>query len=366
MRFLTSRLGRYLTARTIGGVSIALAAVLVSILLIDLVEQMRSIGSRADLSAVDAVRLTLLKTPMLIEQTLPFVVLAGAMMALIGLNRSSELIALRAAGVSAWRFLTPPAFVGVVLGVLVVTVINPIGAKCYQQFEMEKARLMAVQREAAPRNGIWIRQGDADSQVVIHADAVNAETARLDDATFMFFEVRDGALRFSRRVRAAHADLKPGFWQLYDVIEAEPGGEPEHHARRSFRTNLEPTELLDRFVAPATLSFWRLPRFIAETTEAGFAPTRYELKLQSLLAYPLMLAAMAGLGAVFSLRLQRLGDMAQWGAYGAALGLFLFFFSQLAGAFAITQAVPPAVAAWSAPLTGAFVALALIAFLEDG
>ena len=61
---------------------------------------------------MEALRLTLLKTPMLVEQTLPFVVLAGAMMAVIGLNRSSELVAMRAAGVSAWRFLAPSAFAG--------------------------------------------------------------------------------------------------------------------------------------------------------------------------------------------------------------------------------------------------------------
>ena len=60
---------------------------------------------------------------------------------------------------------------------------------------------------------------------------------------------------------------------------------------------------------------------------------------------PLMLAAMAGLGAAFSLQLQRLGRLASWGASGVGLGLFLFFYSQLAGAFAITQSVPAAVAA---------------------
>ena len=99
--FLFSRLGRYITARVISGVAVALTCVLVSILLIDLVEQMRSIGARTELSMLEALRLTLLKTPMLIEQTLPFIMLAGTMMAVIGLNRSSELVAMRAAGVSA-------------------------------------------------------------------------------------------------------------------------------------------------------------------------------------------------------------------------------------------------------------------------
>ena len=84
------------------------------------------------------------------------------------------------------------------------------------------------------------------------------------------------------------------------------------------------------------------------------------------MAYPLMLAAMAALGAAFSLPLQRLGNLARWAATGVSIGLGLFFYAQLAGAFAITQSVPPAAAAWSAPIAGMFIALALIAFTEDG
>ena len=364
--FLLSRLGRYIIVKVIIGITVALLCVLVSILLIDLVEQMRSIGSRVELGMLDAMRLTLMKTPMLIEQTLPFIVLAGTMMAVIGLNRSSELVAMRAAGVSAWRFLTPASIVGFLLGIVVITSLNPLGAYLYQSFEAAKAEALSDYAEAAPNTGVWIRQGDSEGQVVIHADRVDANGATLKGATFMFFEVENDALRFTRRIRAAEAELKPGFWQLSDLVEATPGGLPVRQRHLAIPTNLDPSELLDRFVAPATLSFWRLPAFIAEARAAGFAPTRYELKWQSLLAYPLMLAAMAGLGAAFSLQLQRLGNLAKWGSMGVGLGLFLFFYSQLAGAFAITQSVPAVAAAWSAPFAGMFIALAMIAFLEDG
>ncbi|HVZ99768.1 MAG TPA: LPS export ABC transporter permease LptG [Caulobacterales bacterium] len=367
MGFLSSRVGRYLTMRTVTGVFVALGGVLVSILLIDLVEQLRSVGQHVDLSPWEAVRLTLLKTPMLIEQTLPFVVLAGTMIAMIGLNRSSELVALRAAGVSAWRFLLPPAFVGAVLGLLVITMLNPLGSWLYQGFEQERADLLSEARQApAAPHGVWIRQGDESGQVVIHADSVDATGTKLRNTSLMFFQVQDGTLRIDRRMRAAEADLRPGFWQLTDVLEATPGAAPQREAHLAIPTNIDASELLDHFVAPATLSFWALPGFIGDAKRAGFAPTRYELKWHGLLAYPLMLAAMAGLGAVFSLRLQRLGSLARWGAAGVGLGLFLFFYSQLAGAFAITQTVPAVVAAWAAPLAGAFVALAMVAFLEDG
>jgi lipopolysaccharide export system permease protein len=363
MRFLFSRLGRYVFARVFGGIGIALIAVLASILTIDLVEQMRT---RTEIALIEAVRLTLLKTPMLVEQTLPFVVLAGVMMAIIGLNRSSELVAMRAAGVSAWRFLTPSAFAGIILGIVTITALNPLGARLFDVFESEREGALSPSSQANSEAGIWIRQGNEDGQIVIHADTVDDTGATLRGVTFMFFEEQQEVLRFTRRIRAETAQLRPGFWQLTNLVEAIPGGRPMRSTHLAIPTSLSETEMIDRFVTPASLSFWQLPPFIQEARDAGFAPTRYELKWQSLLAYPLLLAAMAGLGAAFSLQLQRLGNLARWGAAGVGIGLFLFFYSQLAGAFAMTQAVPAAVAAWSAPLAGVFIALSIVAFMEDG
>jgi lipopolysaccharide export system permease protein len=366
MGFLFSRLGRYMIARIFGGILIVLVGVLASIMLIDLVEQMRTVGTRTELPILEALRLTALKTPMLIEQTLPFVVLAGTMLAIIGLNRSSELVAMRAAGISAWRFLMPSAFAGTLLGLIAVTALNPLGAALYSEFESEKEDALQEEMNGAGANGVWLRQGDREGQVVIHADGVDPSGTRLEGATFLFFEVRDDVLRFSRRIRAERAELRPGFWQLTNLVEAAPGARPVRQANLAIPSTLDATELINRFVTPATLSFWTLPSFIGEARAAGFAPTRYELKWQGLLAFPLLLATMAGLGAAFSLRLQRLGNLAQWGAAGVGIGLFLFFYSQLAGAFAMTQTVPAAVAAWSAPFAGMFIALAMVAFLEDG
>lgn len=362
MRFLFSRLGRYVFARVLMGISIALIAVLASILTIDLVEQMRT---RPEIVLLEALRLTLLKTPMLVEQTLPFVVLAGVMMAIIGLNRSSELVAMRAAGVSAWRFLTPSAFAGTILGIVTITALNPLGARLFEVFESEREGALSPSAGNSEA-GIWIRQGNADGQIVIHADNVDDTGATLRGVTFMFFEEQQNVLRFTRRIRAETAELRPGFWQLRNLVEAIPGGRPMRSTHLAIPTSLNETEMIDRFVTPASLSFWQLPPFIQEARQAGFAPTRYELKWQSLLAYPLLLAAMAGLGAAFSLQLQRLGNLARWGAAGVGVGLFLFFYSQLAGAFAMTQAVPAAVAAWGAPLAGVFIALSIVAFMEDG
>jgi lipopolysaccharide export system permease protein len=167
-------------------------------------------------------------------------------------------------------------------------------------------------------------------------------------------------------MRVEIAELRAGFWQLNGVVEGVPGAEPVRQDTLAIPTNLDGADLLESFVTPATLSFWDLPSFIAEARDAGLSPLRFEIKWASLIAYPLLLAAMAALGAVFSLRMQRMGNIAAWGGLGVSLGLGLFFFSQFSQALAITGAVPPMVAGFAAPLAGLFCALGIVCFLEDG
>lgn len=366
MSFLFSQLGFYLLVRTAAGVGLVFAGVAATILLLDLVEQLRDIGTRAPITLIDALGLTLLRLPQLIEQTLPVVTLAGTMLALFGLNRRSELVAIRAAGVSAWRFLAPTALVAVLIGLFATTILNPLGATLYERYEATAQRLSGG--PVGPDTGrIWLRQGDAAGQVVITAAGVDPSKSLLREAVFLFFDIdASGALSFNRRLAAREAELRDGFWQMTDVIEATPGGFPLAQPFLALPTPIEPDALIDRFVSPTTLSFWALPQFIAEARAAGLAPTRYELRRQTLLALPALLAAMAALGAVFSLRLQRLGGLARWGLMGLGAGSALFFIGEFAAAFATAGILSPAIAAWAPPIGGFFSAMAVLAHLEDG
>ena len=66
----------------------------------------------------------LLRLPAFTEILLAFAVLVGSIGALLSLNRKSELIVMRAGGMSVWQFLRPGLTVALVLGVLAVTVLQ--------------------------------------------------------------------------------------------------------------------------------------------------------------------------------------------------------------------------------------------------
>jgi lipopolysaccharide export system permease protein len=365
---MNSRIERYVLGRTLAGVGAALAVISAVILLVQFVDLSRSIGGRADVSAGDIFGLTLLKTPAVIEILLPFVFLFGGIGAYVGLNRRSELVAMRAAGVSAWRFIMPAAAAAFIAGILAVLAVNPISSALNARFEADRARIMSNYLGDTPKD-IWLRQGDEHTQMVIHAksrDTVQGEVRLRGVSLFVYQKNKAGQPEFKRRLEAAEAVLRPGFWQLKDVREATAGESSVRSDSLSIRSSLDSEAAVERFASPTAIAFWRLPAAIKLTEDSGFSASGYRLRFQQLLATPVMFAAMAILAAAFSLRLVRLGGLAGLAGAGVALGFVVFFFNQFAGALGRADIIPLFAAAWAPAVVALLSGLTLLCYTEDG
>lgn len=355
-------------ARTLGGVGAALAVISSVILLVQFVDLSRTMGVRADVSAGDIFGLTLLKTPAVIEILLPFVFLFGGLSAFVGLNRRSELVAMRAAGVSAWRFIGPAAWAAFVAGIVAVVAINPVSAALSARFEADRAKIMSNYLGDIPKD-IWLRQGDERTQMVIHAksrDTVQGEVRLRGVSLFVYQKNKAGQPEFKRRLEAAEAVLRPGFWQLKDVREATAGESSVRSDSLSIRSTLDSEAAVERFASPTAIAFWRLPAAIKLTEDSGFSASGYRLRFQQLLATPVMFAAMAILAAAFSLRLVRLGGLAGLAGAGVGLGFVVFFFNQFSGALGRADIIPLFAAAWAPAAVALLSGLTLLCYTEDG
>lgn len=365
---MSRRIELYVLGRSLAGVGTALAVISAVILLVQFVDLSRSIGVRADVTAADIFGLTLLKSPSVIQVLLPFVFLFGGIGAFVGLNRKSELVAMRAAGISAWRFILPFAGAAFVAGILAVTVINPVSALLSARFEADRTRLMENYLGDIPKD-VWLRQGDDRNQIVIHAtsrDTVAGAVRLRGVSLFVYQKNAAGIPMFKRRLEAAEARLSPGVWQLRDVAEAGAGESSVRSDSLSIRSTLDAEAAMERFASPDAIAFWRLPAAIRQTEQAGFSAAGYRLRFQQLLATPLLFAAMAILAAAFSLRLARLGGLAGLAGAGVALGFMVFFFNQFAGALGRADIIPLFAAAWAPAAVALLSGLTLLCYTEDG
>jgi len=355
---------RYLAVQFLLGVAVVYSAFLVLAFSIDVVNLLnRTAGHDVTTSVV--VGMAILQLPDLGQKMLPFAILLGGVFTFARLSRSQELVATRAAGVSAWDFLLPPLAVAVAIGIFTVTVFTPISARMFSEFAGLEAR--HVKGEASQlsvsQNGLWLRQGDENRQSVIHALRVADQGQHLEDVIVFLYSAND---HFAGRIDAKTGRLQDRAWLLQDAWVSDTNGRPTHHDTFNLDTTLTPEQIQESFASPDTLSFWDLPGFIRAAQAAGFSATRYQLYLYTLYALPALFAAMVLMAASFSLRISREGGVAKVILFSAACGFAVYFFSDLTRVLGQSGAVPVLLAATAPAVAAILIGMTLLFNQEDG
>jgi len=361
-RFLTATLGMLL-------------ALTLLVSMFDFIELLRRAATRPDATFALVASIAGLRMPFVGLQIMPFAILLGGILAFWRLTRSSELIVARAAGISAWGFLSGPLLVALSYGLLAIMAVSPISSAMLARAERLDASFLRAGGGVTSLAGgrLWLRQGDTGimpSGIAI----ISGRPARLlgtdrlaeftlADVTVWRLSPGDRALA---RIEAPRARLMPGRWELEAAVVFGQDRVPRPTANMALPTDLTPDRIEDSFASPDTLSFWALPGFIAILEQAGFSALRHRLQFQSMLSTPVLAMTMALLAAGFSMRNTRRGGVAQTITAGVAAGFGLFVLDRITGEFGESGTLPVWLAAWAPTATGLLLALALLLHLEDG
>ncbi|HCP00312.1 MAG: LPS export ABC transporter permease LptG [Alphaproteobacteria bacterium] len=337
------------------------------IVLIDAVELLRRGSGRSEATFSIITSMALLRTPFLAQEAMPFAVMFGGIFTFLRLTRNHELVVLRAAGVSVWQFLTPAIIAAITIGIINISVINPLSAVLLSQFEELEGRYFTGRSSllAVSTEGIWLRQNSAngDGQTVIHAARVQPDELRLEQV--IVFEFSEGD-KFIARIDAKAALLQDGRWQLSDAWLTRPGRAGVFVETQDLATDLTPDKIQESFASPDTVALWNLPRFIRVLEETGFSPVAHQLQLHTLLAEPVLLAAMVLIAATFSLRLTRRGGTVLLVGAGVLVSFFLFLLTNVIQALGLGVSVPVLLAAWTPAGVSLLAGITSLLHLEDG
>jgi lipopolysaccharide export system permease protein len=338
--------------------------------LIDMIEQIRRFSGH-NIGLTQALMLALLNVPAGLYRILPLLMVLAAITLFLGLAKSSELVVVRAAGRAGLRFLLAPVVTALVIGGFAVAVMNPLVAATSKQYDRQRAVLQGGNGSilSVSAEGIWLRQGDATGQTVIHADQMSPDGAGLSGVTFHLFTA-EGALR--GRIEAAEAVLNPGAWQLkaaksWNLDAANPEATAETAAQPlSLPTDLTPARLTEGLGAPSATGFWALSGQAAALEKAGFSARGLRLGYQMELALPLLLAAMVLVAAGFTMRHARFGKTGQMVLYALMAGFLIFFIRNFAQVLGENGQIPIIISAWTPPVAAILLSVSLLLHLEDG
>jgi lipopolysaccharide export system permease protein len=307
--------------------------------------------------------MTAVRLPLILQQTMPFMVLFVGMTTLIALNRRYELVIARAAGISVWQFMTPFILGAFLVGVLTTLVLNPIAAAGQRQADAMEADLRGDPSYHNKLTVPWLRQITRGDDVIIGAKQVLDNGLTLMNAVFIHF---DSAGNVVLRQDATSAKLKDGYWLLNGVVERAPGEIPAHKNSVQVPTNLKQDFVSERLAQPETVAFYDLSNRIAIANSFGISTKALETQFNSLLSQPFLMVAMTLIAATVSLKFSRFNQSRSVILGGIVAGFVLYVVNVLVKAFGSSGVVPPFVATWIPVIVALALGATILLHQEDG
>lgn len=367
-RTLAFYLGRRFTVTALA-VTLALTGL---ISLFDYIDLLRRAAAHPAASSALVLTIAGLHMPYYLIYVLPFGMLLGGMICFSGLTRSSELVVARAAGQSAWQFLSAPVGCAVLIGVLVTAALTPLSSSMYAKAELlDETWLKGGTGPMLLSHGaLWLRQDDnalvPGGQIIIHVRDMHLEPdGRLNVTGVTLFRL-DSRNQLLARIEAPRGKLAGHSWRFEDAVTLAAAHPPSPPTALVLPSAFTVARIRSSASPPDTLSVWALPGFIRLLGQSGFPTLPHRLRLQALLALPVLAGTMALVSAGFSMRPARRGGVARLLGAGVAAGFALFTVSKVAEQLGKSGALPPVLAAWAPAAAGLCLAATLLLHMEDG
>ena len=284
-----------------------------------------------------------LRTPEIIARFLPFSVLLGTIITLIAMNQNSEIVAIKASGLSAHQVLAPLIVASIGVAIISFTFNERVVARASASLaQWKKVDYGPLPIDNGDRANVWVRSGD--DLIQVDQIALNGRKAQLGGVTV--YDRTDGAL--TALVTAPRGQRDGDAWRIGPVRRFDvAAGKVTTAPSMIVGPGVTPDQFTLSNVNAEGLSFTDLRRAIRDLSASGRPTKALEGALWHKLSGPLSSVLMPLLGAVAAFGIARSGKLFIRAVIGMGLGFAYFVADNFALAMGNLGAYPPFLAAWA-------------------
>jgi len=337
-------LDRYLAGAVIAGTLVTLAVLLPLLGFFLLADEMDQVGENGYLLS-DAVLFVALTLPRYTYQVFPIATLIGALVGLGSLASRSELVAMRAAGLSIGRIVYAAIKGGALLALVAVAIGEGVAPVAEQKALQWRSEAQSGQVTLKTEYGFWARDGSSYINIL---DILSG--AHLRD--IYIYEI-DDEQRLIRATRAENARYVKGSWVLEGIARSTIGDERVEVSRldqAGWSSLLDPALLKIVVVEPQVLSVWDLLRYVRYMVANGQDAGPYEVAFWSKAIHPFLILAMIFVSIPIVLGSARTSGLGTRILLGVLVGIAFYLISRTFSYFALLYDMSPLTATLIPPL----------------
>jgi len=303
-----------------------------------------------------------LRFPQLVARFLPYSVLLATLLTFWPLNQNSEIVAMRAAGLSAHQVLAPMILTAMVVAVLSFAFNERIVTRSTATLNAwVDAEFGPIPEDSGVRSNVYF----ADGQDILTARTMRGSGADTEMRGVTFYQ-RDAQGMITRQYRSPRATFADPGWRMEAPTRFEVQlARTEKVASVVVATGLTPDQAAISKVNGDAQNMFELRSSIGMLKDNGRRTDELRGKWWHKFSGPLSAVLMPLLGAVAAFGLARSGQLFVRAVIGMALGFTYFVVDNAALAMGNFGGYPPMLAAWAPFLLFALVGETVLIRTEE-
>ncbi|MEO1220783.1 MAG: LPS export ABC transporter permease LptG [Pseudomonadota bacterium] len=285
-----------------------------------------------------------LRVPQLISRFLPYSVLLATLITLVTLNQNSEVVAMKAAGLSAHQVLSPLLLTAAVVSLISFGFNERIVTRANSTIKAwEAVEYGPIPEDSGVRANVYMTDGE--NILTAMSLTGSGESIELTNVTW-YTRAPGGIIR--EQVRSPRATYAAPGWRLEGAKRFDVGSaETQDFETLVVGETLTPDQIDLQSVDPDGQSFWELSETIDAFEAVGRRTSEMRAKWWHRISGPLSALLMPLLGSIAAFGLARSGQLFVRAVIGMALGFAYFVVDNAALAMGSFGGYPPFLAAWA-------------------
>ena len=287
--------------------------------------------------------LTLLNTPSIILELLPFITLISSMFFFIYLNDRNEIEILIANGINYLKVLIVILIATAFIGILSITAYYTLAAKLKSNYLIMKNKYTAGNEYLAVVNdsGLWIKE-EINNEVNI----INAQNFKENQLENLTISKLDKNFQSTEVIIAPYGDISKNKWKISDVKIYYKDGSNKTLDKLDYNSNFDGEMISNLFSNLNSLNLFELHDLSNTYKKIGYSTTEIKIHLNKIYSIPLYIILMSMIGSLVMLKLKQVKSKFFIIIVGVFLSVIVYYINYFSLLFGENEVMPVEISVW--------------------
>ena len=311
------------------------------ILIINLFEEINFLQNE-DVSGYYPIFLSLLNTPAIIFDILPFIFLISTLFFFIKLIDKNELSIFKYTGITNNQILTSVVFFSLILGLLLIFGFYTFSSKLKNQYLLMKNKFSSDDKYLAviTENGLWIRDEINETISITNADKINNK--KLNNVSIVQFDKNFNLIQI---IESKEVNIETKNWIIINPLITKENA-TEKLEQLNFRSNFDIEKINNLFSNLSSMSLMQLNKLKKDYFDLGYSTVGIEVYENKIYSTPIYLAIMTFLSGIIMFNSKYKKSKLFNIILGISLSVIIYYVNYFSGLLGENGRIPIILSVW--------------------